>query len=108
MFWRLSAAITALYLFHASQNGAGDAARLAAEVQREAPRAMVAACLDRPDLCRQVLQHATGLAAGETTGGTSPRTGAEAEHKAPPIPVVAGEFPLPPIRPATLAARKGT
>ena len=46
---------------------------------------MVAACLDRPDLCRQVLQHATGLAAGETTGGTSRRTGGEAEHKAPPI-----------------------
>lgn len=108
MFWRLSAAITALYLFHASQNGAGDAARLAAEVQREAPKAMVAACLDRPDLCRQVLQHATGLGAAEATSATTRRAPFDVGHKAPPIPVIAGEFPLPPIRPATLATRKGT
>lgn len=108
MLWRLSAALIALYLVHTSQNGAGDAARLVADVQREAPKAMVAACLDRPDLCRQMLQHATGLGGTETTGGTTRRASAEAEHKAPPIPVSTGEFPLPPIRPATLIARKGT
>jgi hypothetical protein len=108
MFWRLSAAIVALYLVHASQNGTGDAARLAADVQREAPKAMVAACLDRPDLCRQVLQHATGLGATETTSGTARRAPIEADHKAPPLPVNAGEFPLPPVRPATLITRKGT
>lgn len=108
MLWRLSAALVALYLVHASQSGAGDAARLAADVQREAPRAMVAACLDKPDLCRQVLQHATGLAAQESTGGTTRRAPLETEHKAPPIPVAAGEFPLPPVRPAALLARKGT
>lgn len=108
MFWRLSAAIVALYLVHASQNGTGDAARLAADVQREAPKAMVAACLERPDVCRQVLQHATGLGAGETTSGTTRRAAIEADQKAPPLPVAVGEFPLPPVRPAAFLARKGT
>lgn len=108
MFWRLSAAIVALYCVHASQNEAGDAARLVADVQREAPKAMVAACLDRPDLCRQVLSHATGIVTTETTSGTTRRAPVEADHKSPPLPVTAGEFPLPPVRPAALIARKGT
>lgn len=108
MFWRLSAALVALYLVHGSQNVSNDAARLARDIRKETPNAMVAACLDRPDVCREVLRHATGLGAGETTGGTTRRVTAEVEHKAPPIPVATGEFPLPPVRPATLAARKGT
>lgn len=105
MLWRVSAALVALYLVHGSQNGAGESTRLATDLRSEAPKAMVAACLDRPDVCREVLRHATGLAAPPTTGGTARREPVEIELKAPPIPVAAGEFPLPPVRPV---ARKGT
>ena len=110
MLWRISAALAALYFVHGSENLARDSARLASEIRQEAPQAMVAACIDRPEICQQLLRHASGQASTPVSAATaeSPRRDdpAEVGIKAPPLPVVSGEFPLPPLRPSSLSPRK--
>ena len=114
MLWRISAALAALYFVHGSENLARDSARLASEIRQEAPQAMVAACIDRPEICQQLLRHASGQASTPVSASVSAATAesprrndpAEVGIKAPPLPVVSGEFPLPPLRPSSLSPRK--
>lgn len=106
MLWRITAAITAIYFMHGAEASRQDAARVASEVTAEAPRALVAACLDKAELCQQVLRHAAGAAQSDPAAHTG-KISTVTPLKAPPIPVAAEEFPLPPIRPAMLHPRKG-
>ncbi|OYU49022.1 MAG: hypothetical protein CFE31_06465 [Rhizobiales bacterium PAR1] len=107
MLWRITAAITAIYFMHGAEASRQDAARVASEVAVEAPRALVAACLDKAELCQQVLRHAAGGPQSEPPAHTG-KISAVTSLKTPPTPVTAVEFPLPPIRPAMLHPRKGT
>ena len=107
MLWRITAAVTAIYFMHGAEASRQDVARVASEVVAEAPRALVATCLDKAELCQQVLRHATSAPHGDSsthTGKISPVS----SLKTPSVPVAAEEFPLPPLRPAMLQGRKGT
>lgn len=112
MLWKISAALVALYLVHGAENVAKDSARVASGMRTEAPAATVAMCVEKPDLCQHILKQVTGIqiaSPGATAPALAPSrtpTKPAEEIKAPPVPVIAGEFPLPPIRPASLAAGK--
>ncbi len=120
MLWRISAALLALYLVHGAENSARDGARLASDLREEIPQAAVALCTDKPEHCQHLLKQVSGL---QVPGLGAPervvsapivppaRTPVEAKpHAKPhaaPLPFAAGEFPLPPMRPAALPGRKG-
>lgn len=113
MLWRISAALVALYIVHGSENTARDSARLASEIGQQVPQAVVAACVDKPEVCQQLLRHVSGPTGASTSAPAVPPSAARpaepalAGIKAPPVPVVSGEFPLPPVRPTSMSARKG-
>lgn len=106
MLWRITAAVAAIYFMHGAEASRQDAARAASNVAAEAPRALMAACLDRADLCQQVLRHAAGAPHADSSTHTG-KILTVPSLKVPPVPV-AEEFPLPPVRPAMLQSRKGT
>ncbi|KAF0227809.1 MAG: hypothetical protein FD175_2515 [Beijerinckiaceae bacterium] len=109
MLWKFSAALATLYIIHGSENVARDSARLAQEVRHEAPAAAVSMCLDKPILCQHLIKQATGLG-GENQAAPAPHgvPKPNADPKAAPLALAAGEFPVPPVRPATLNGRKGS
>lgn len=113
MFWRISAALIALYLVHGADNTARDGARLAtavsAEVRNGGPQAVVSFCVEKPEICQAALRQASGLTAPEAQLPVPPadtRTPGIVAV-APTIPVATTAFPLPPVRPAGLLLRKG-
>lgn len=115
MLWKISAALAALYFIHGSENVARDSARLAQDVRHEAPGAAASLCLDRPALCQHIVKQATGFG-GENQAAPAPHgvpkphvdSRGLADPKTPPAILAAGEFPVPPVRPAALNGRKGS
>jgi len=90
MITRIAAALFALYLVHGSENTARDGARLAGDLQREAPKAALSLCLDNATTC------------GALVGMTGHLVVPGAPRKTPSVsagePVEAGLYPLPPRR----------
>lgn len=110
MLWRISAALAALYFVHGSDNVARDAGRAANEIAvaapaigAAAPKAALAYCLDKPEICRTLAREAAGLPAA---GPVAAHAEANAVPDTAPRAVPAGAYPLPPRRPAAPAHKR--
>lgn len=90
MITRIAAALFALYLVHGSENTARDGARLAGDLQREAPKAALSLCLDNAATCGALVGMTGRPVAAAGSGKTSSVSAGE--------PVEAGLYPLPPRR----------
>ena len=98
MLGRIAVALFALYLVHGADNVARDAAGIATTIGPGAADRAVAACLDRPSLCREVAGRA-GIALPD------PRL--VAAHDVRPAAIARAEpaYPLPPVRRIALGRR---
>lgn len=106
MLWRISAALFALYLVHGAENVSHDGAKIAAEVRKDAPQALVSLCIENPGICQKALKQVSNVTVPEST--PAPRQiVAPALAGASAVPVATGIFPLPPVRPAGLPVGKG-